>query len=149
MEFIGRLHPLILHLPIGFLILAYLMEWFGKKRKKPGLTSAVGFALQLGMWAAIVSALSGYILSLEEGYERSTVSLHQWLGVATTLLAILMYYLHKKKNELQRHAHHILSHLFQSDIPLIYNHNLLLLCKSNMHEDLDANNYFVDSVHTH
>jgi len=62
-QFLGRLHPLVLHLPIGFLVLAFLMEWASRRDKFVALAPAVGFAIQLGMWSAIFAAVSGYLLS--------------------------------------------------------------------------------------
>lgn len=94
-QFFGRLHPLILHLPIGFLILAFILEWTGRVEKYKVLQPAVGFSLKLGMWSAIFAAISGYILSLEGDYNEQLLDRHQWLGIATAIGAILVYVLYK------------------------------------------------------
>jgi uncharacterized membrane protein len=74
MEFFGRLHPILLHLPIGFLLLAWLMELASRQKRWTNLQPAVGFALNLGMLSAIVAAASGYWLSREGGYEENRSS---------------------------------------------------------------------------
>jgi len=97
-QFFGRLHPLVLHLPIGFLALAFIMEWASRKEKYANLAPAVGFALFLGMWSAIGAAISGYVLSLEGGYDEKMLSDHQWVGIATAAFSVIIYFLHQRKN---------------------------------------------------
>ena len=62
-EFIGRFHPVLVHLPIGVLLLAALFQWLSRKEKYQSLSSAVSIALFWGMISAIVSCISGYLLS--------------------------------------------------------------------------------------
>ncbi|MCB0521837.1 MAG: chitobiase/beta-hexosaminidase C-terminal domain-containing protein [Lewinellaceae bacterium] len=92
---IGRFHPLVLHLPIGFLLLAFMMEL----AKKEGFQKAIGFALQWGMVAAIVAAISGWCLSQEGGYEEEVLIWHQWLGIGTAFLSVVLFLLYQKKQE--------------------------------------------------
>ena len=96
-EFFGRLHPLVLHLPIGFLALAFVMELASRKEKYTALTPAVGFAIQLGMWSAIFASASGYVLSWEGGYDEMLLNRHQWLGIATAVISVIVYFFHKRK----------------------------------------------------
>jgi uncharacterized membrane protein len=102
MEFFGRLHPILLHLPIGFLLLAWLMELASRQKRWTNLQPAVGFALNLGMLSAIVAAASGYWLSREGGYEENLLFWHQWLGVLTVIFAILVKIFYDKKEHSQR-----------------------------------------------
>jgi len=97
-QFFGRLHPLILHLPIGILAIAFIMEWMGRKEKYASLLPAVGFAIQLGMLSAILAAISGYLLSWEGGYDDTMLWRHKWLGIGTAVISIIVYFLHKRKN---------------------------------------------------
>lgn len=97
-QFLGRLHPLVLHLPIGILALGFAMECLSRKGKYKDLRLSVGFVLGAGMWSAIIATGSGYALSLEGGYEETTLDQHQWLGFATTITAFIVYFLYKKRN---------------------------------------------------
>ena len=97
-EVFGRFHPLFLHLPIGILALAFLMELLSKKDKYVGLQTAIGFALQVGMWSSLLAAASGYVLSLEGGYDDDLLWLHKWLGIGTAFIAVVVYILHRNKN---------------------------------------------------
>jgi uncharacterized membrane protein len=93
-EVFGRLHPLILHLPIGILALAFLMELVSRKEAYKELRPAIGFAIQIGMLSAIFAAISGYVLSLEGGYDDELLWQHKWLGIGTAVVAIVVYLFH-------------------------------------------------------
>jgi uncharacterized membrane protein/mono/diheme cytochrome c family protein len=95
-EFIGRLHPVLVHLPIGILLIACILHWLSLKQRFNGLHQAVTIILLCGMLASLVSSISGYLLSLSDEYDEQLVSAHQWLGISTTLISILFYFLHRK-----------------------------------------------------
>ncbi|GAB4423724.1 MAG: hypothetical protein OHK0039_40450 [Bacteroidia bacterium] len=99
--FWGRFHPLLLHLPIGFLVLAMMMEVFGRIGAFAPLRQASGFALGWGGLLALVTAALGWMLSLEGGYEATALAWHQWTGIATAVLAVLAYLLRLRA---RRHA---------------------------------------------
>ena len=97
-QFFGRLHPIVLHLPIGILAIAFLMEWMGRKEKYATLLPAVGFAIKVGMVSAILAAISGYLLSWEGGYNETLLWRHKWLGIGTATVSIIVYFLHQGKD---------------------------------------------------
>ena len=86
LQLLGRLHILVLHLPIGFLVLAFLME-LAARRSHQVLRPAVGFSLFWGMVSAVVAAGLGYLLSLDGSYDAELLDWHKWLGIATAALA--------------------------------------------------------------
>ena len=98
LQVLGRLHILVLHLPIGFLIMAFLME-LATRRKAPSLHPAVGFSLFWGMVSAVVAAGLGYLLSLDGTYDEELLSWHKWLGITTAGLSVALYFFHKTKPE--------------------------------------------------
>src|ERR1700744_1808382 len=55
--FLGRLHPLIVHLPIGIILFSLLLQWMVEK--SPGIKQAADLALGIGVLAAIVSCCTG------------------------------------------------------------------------------------------
>ncbi len=87
--FFGRFHPLVLHLPIGFLLLAFILELLSRFKKFEAFKSVVGFVLSLGIISAIISAILGLMLAQGGGYGEDLLSLHQWLGIATSLVACI------------------------------------------------------------
>ncbi|WP_137401060.1 c-type cytochrome domain-containing protein [Echinicola rosea] len=95
--FLGRFHPLIVHLPIGFILLAFLMEACSRFPKFKHLGSSVSFVLFLGILSAIGAAVCGYLLSLSGEYQGSTLDWHLWLGLGTILLAVAAWILKSRQ----------------------------------------------------
>ncbi|MGA0897301.1 MAG: DUF2231 domain-containing protein, partial [Flavobacteriaceae bacterium] len=85
----GRFHPIIVHLPIGFIVIGILIDFSRNKFQW------YKEALQLiFFWAAIsglFSVLSGFFQFQKEGYEWETVQAHFIVGVLTVLLSFAFY----------------------------------------------------------
>ncbi|WP_435414363.1 DUF1549 domain-containing protein [Polaribacter aestuariivivens] len=88
LQLLGRLHPLLVHFPIGLLVVAFLLEirTIGKKRK--GLREGITYMVYIGAGFAIVSALFGWFLKTQEEYAGDLVDNHQYTGIATAVLAL-------------------------------------------------------------
>ncbi|HET9487559.1 MAG TPA: c-type cytochrome domain-containing protein, partial [Chryseosolibacter sp.] len=82
----GRLHPLLLHLPIGLLvvtmILLFTRSWFEGK----SLDDVVSFLLHLTAVTASLTTLMGLLLSLEGTFSADQLGLHKWFGIALSFL---------------------------------------------------------------
>ena len=87
--FIGRFHPVFVHLPIGFLLLAMLMEFFNSKLHSKNMDAAILFALKLGAVSTMVAASMGWLLANEGGYNESHLFWHRWLGISVGILSII------------------------------------------------------------
>jgi len=92
--FMGRFHPLVVHLPIGFLILAFLMTTAAKWKRFNNLKPAIPFVLLAGVASAVVAVILGFMLSLEGGYNDITLAWHKWMGIGVVGLSILVYAVH-------------------------------------------------------
>jgi uncharacterized membrane protein len=95
-EFIGHLHPVLVHLPIGILLLACLFLGLSQKEKFAYLKPAISITLFLGVLCAVVTCVTGYILSDEGGYDERLVQWHQWLGISVALISGIIYLLHQQ-----------------------------------------------------
>lgn len=95
-QFLGHLHPALIHLPIGILLIALLLQWLARKPQQAGLKQAVEIALLAGAVTALLSCITGYLLSLGEDYDKTLVTWHMWMGIATALVALMLYA--KEKN---------------------------------------------------
>ena len=89
--FLGHLHPLMVHLPIGFLILAVLFELLSYFKKYGYLHSAVPFTLLLGFIASVVAGVFGYLLSLTGDYDLEKLNNHMIAGIAVAIISGLLY----------------------------------------------------------
>jgi uncharacterized membrane protein/mono/diheme cytochrome c family protein len=103
-EFIGHFHPVLVHLPIGILLIAVLFQFLARKEKYESLHTAIGITLFWGMLSAIAACISGFLLSQSGDYEGDLISKHQWLGITTAVVSIAAYYLNKKNNKLIKWA---------------------------------------------
>jgi uncharacterized membrane protein len=83
LDFVGRLHPLVLHLPIGFFVLALLMELRGRFRADAPWAGAARFALGWSAVTALAACLTGWLLGSD--YSNALLERHRWLGIATAL----------------------------------------------------------------
>ncbi len=95
--FIGKFHPLFVHLPIGFLLLAALLQWVGRLPKYTKIRVAVPVTLLAGAVGALFSCITGWLLSLDGGYNVTTLDLHMWMGIATTIISFFAWLVSSKK----------------------------------------------------
>jgi len=98
-EIIGRFHPVLVHLPIGILLLAGLFQLLTLKPKYTSMHTATNIALFWGMISAIVSCISGYLLSQSGDYDDELVSTHKWFGIATASISLIAYLFNRWENE--------------------------------------------------
>lgn len=85
--FVGHLHPLIVHLTIGFLLLAMLFEMISYLKKYEYLKSAVPFSLTLGFVSAVISCICGYTLSLTGDYDYEELNNHKNGGILVAIIS--------------------------------------------------------------
>lgn len=90
-QLIGRLHPLVVHFPIGILFVAFFFELISRWKSYENLRPAVQPALLIGVISAIVSVITGLYLSDEGGYDDDLLERHKWLGIATAGLSVIVY----------------------------------------------------------
>ncbi|MEP7257169.1 MAG: c-type cytochrome domain-containing protein [Flavitalea sp.] len=89
--FTGRLHPLIVHLPLGFLLLAVMFNLAGYYRKFDYLAQAVPFTLFAGFISATLACFSGYLLSLSGDYDHSILRQHKISGITLAAVSGLLF----------------------------------------------------------
>lgn len=95
LNLLGRFHPLLVHMPIGILLLAVLFAWLGRGQRFQHLKVVVPFALLMGTLAAIFSCVTGYLLSLSGEYDLQALNQHRNLGIAVAVWGALLLLLQK------------------------------------------------------
>ena len=88
-EFLGHLHPIIVHFPVSLLLMAALMELFTYRRFQSPLRSGINWLVFIGAGGAVVSAAFGWLLATAGSYGGDTFITHQWTGFATAVLGLL------------------------------------------------------------
>lgn len=89
--FFGRFHPLLVHLPIGILLIAALLELVTRLQWWGTFNKAVTALLFVGAWSAILAAIAGLYLAQGGGYDPPTLLWHKRLGVVIAILASATY----------------------------------------------------------
>lgn len=90
--FLGRFHPLVVHLPIGTLLIAILIFFLSRKKKYGFLAPALDFILLLGAISAALACMLGFMLALNGEYDPDTLFWHQWGGILLALLSFVLYW---------------------------------------------------------
>ena len=91
--FFGRFHPLFIHLPIGLLVFAILMELLQFFKPRESFAKTISLVWLAAAISSIFSATAGYFLSLGGGYEESTLNLHKISGITLAVIATCCYLL--------------------------------------------------------
>ena len=91
-EFLGSLHPLIVHLPIGFIILTLLINFVFKTRN-----NSVKRLITLGWFFSFISgfiaSIFGWFLGDNNYYLESQINIHKWTGFAFVIITFLIWML--------------------------------------------------------
>ena len=85
-QFLGRFHPLAVHIPIGLLVLLPLLEVAGRNR--PALREAAEFVLILAFAGCLGALTLGYLLAYGSGDAGPGVTRHMWGGIALSLCVL-------------------------------------------------------------
>ncbi len=96
--FLGHFHPLLVHLPIGGLVLLAFLETVGKFA--PWKESARNSAWILGFVtvAACAASACGLMLAQSGGYDAQLVKSHRVLGIALSAACLITFVLRCKQS---------------------------------------------------
>lgn len=81
-QFLGRFHPILLHLPVALLVLVPAMEILGRRQTLSYLRQAAGSLLSIAALLSYVTALDGWLLAWSGGYRGHDVTIHMWAGLS-------------------------------------------------------------------
>jgi hypothetical protein len=92
LQVFGRMHPLALHFPIVLVLLYAVMTLFfpARMKKEHWYVSALNALLLAAAFTASITALMGFALSRNEGYDPDALAIHKWTGV---LIPFLLHFL--------------------------------------------------------
>lgn len=87
--FFGRFHVLLVHLPIGMLLLLAILEIAARFNRFKTANASAGFILAVAAPLAVVTAVCGWLLSLGGGYAENLLEWHERFGIATAAGSVL------------------------------------------------------------
>jgi hypothetical protein len=91
--FVGRFHPVLVHLPIGGLILLGFLELLAKFTRFKDAAHSNRLILGLTAAGSVAAALLGWMLSHTGGYDPQLLPLHKWTGFAVAATCTLTWLL--------------------------------------------------------
>lgn len=96
-QFIGRFHPIAVHLPIALILLVPVLEIAGRIQPFAHLRAAVPFVLGLALLTAIAASLLGWCLARNGGYSGPLVTQHLWGGFFVVVISSLCLALRRRE----------------------------------------------------
>jgi uncharacterized membrane protein len=99
MIFVGRFHPLVVHLPIGFLVMAVMAQFATIRPTFHPIKPFLKYLWGLAAISAALAVIFGYLLSLSGDYDEDTLFWHKWSGVAVLVCALACFFVAKKRKE--------------------------------------------------
>lgn len=91
--YLGHLHPLVVHLPIGFLLLAVFFQLISYWPRWSFLKNAVSITLLVGFLSSVVACIFGFLLAGSGDYDYYQLIHHRNSGILLAILSGLLYLL--------------------------------------------------------
>ena len=93
-DFLGRLHPALVHFPIALFLVAALAELILFVRPASGLEPTVRFLVSTGAAGGIFAAVLGWLAGGIRMSDRSeTLGLHRWTGTGIAVAGLVAAFL--------------------------------------------------------
>ncbi len=93
--FFGRFHPVLVHLPIGGLVLLGTLELLALFPRCKDVAQGNRLIIGLTAAASVATALLGWLLSQAGGYDPELLPWHKWTGIAVAAACALTWLLHR------------------------------------------------------
>ena len=101
LQVVGRLHPLVLHLPIGFLIFLAIVAILQKQIAGDSARHILHLGLLVTSLSASVAALFGFFLSLQDDYGSDALMLHKMSGVVVSWFCYALLLWHHNQGKMK------------------------------------------------
>jgi len=89
MAFIGRLHPLLVHFPIGLVLIAAAVEAVAMMTNLPGWRTVAIVNVRVGAVFSIAAAIAGWRLASSGAIDAtSSLEWHRWVGTIAAVAVL-------------------------------------------------------------
>ena len=114
---IGNFHPVLVHLPIGILIFAFILEIYQRIKPKENIEGIIKLAIGFGVLSALSAIGTGLLLESNGAYDEELLFRHKWMAISLTVVTIILFFAKSAKQKL----------LAQSYFPLFISANIMLM----------------------
>ncbi len=98
---VGRVHPLLVHFPLGVLLLALGADAVVRWRSPEVVPQWIPFLLLCGAWSAIAAGIAGVVLADWGSYDPAVLLWHRRIGLFIPVLAAVGYWLRSRSGDRQ------------------------------------------------
>jgi uncharacterized membrane protein len=95
-QFLGRLHPMVVHFPIALLLFGAFLELFTIGKYQSKLRPGINLMVMAGAGSVVIAAVFGLLLANNEAVEGDLLDLHRWLGIGSAIFSVgVLYFLNQ------------------------------------------------------
>ena len=92
-QFLGRLHPMVVHFPIALLLFGAFLELFTIGKFQSKLRPGINLMVLAGAGSVVIAAVFGLLLANNEAVEDDLLDLHRVLGIGTAIFSMVVLFL--------------------------------------------------------
>ena len=92
LDFLGSLHPLIVHLPIGIVLLTIAIDVF-MRNKNNSVQRVITMGWFFSFFSGLLAAIFGWFLGDNGYYLESQINIHKWGGIAFVSICFIIWLL--------------------------------------------------------
>lgn len=96
LEVFGRMHPMVLHLPIGFFLALCVLELAAPKAADGTARAASTWLVRLTALSAVIAVATGLLHADQAEFNGEGLELHRNLGIALGIVALAAWGFHAK-----------------------------------------------------
>ncbi len=100
-KFLAPFHSVVLHYPIGFVTLAFVLEIYSLRNDSPQLRKIVTLVTLLTAVSAFLAAGLGWLRAAGGGYDPRTLELHRWYGVGVVAITFVALWVQREATRKQ------------------------------------------------
>jgi uncharacterized membrane protein/mono/diheme cytochrome c family protein len=91
--FLAPFHAVVLHFPIGFITVAFIIEIWQMRRPNREMRRVTVLMMWLAAITGVISAVFGWMRAGTGGYQVETLQMHKALGISVPVLTVLTLFL--------------------------------------------------------
>ena len=92
LDFLGSLHPLIVHLPIGIVLLTIAIDVF-MRNKNNSVQRVITMGWFFSFFSGLLAVIFGWFLGDNGYYLDSQINIHKWSGIAFVSICFIVWLL--------------------------------------------------------
>jgi uncharacterized membrane protein len=96
--FVGRFHAVVVHLPIGIILLGVVFYCINIRKKSDYIRESLPVIFLLATVSSVVSVIFGLLLASKSGFSGGMVFWHKWLGIGVMVVSLFTWLAFRKKS---------------------------------------------------